>query len=326
LLFTAVFSLVAMGGMFSERSGIINIGLEGIMCMGAAVGAIVFALMQRTPDPATMGKGTVNFLTYVQGSGKWLMIIIPLLTAGLVGVVFSMLLAFASINLKADQTIGGTALNMLAAALALIFVKMVNKKLVASGTPNLSYNRSAFIINIKLGTVNFELYWFFIVALLALAAAIIILYYTKFGLRLRSCGEHPQASASVGINVFKMRYIGVAISGLLGGIGGLAFIIPSVGTWNFEQGVCGAGFLALSVMIFGQWKPGKIFLAALFFALFKAMSCIPDSLFPALVAKGITGNIFNMIPFILSIIVLAFTSSKSRAPKAEGLPYEKGMR
>ena len=152
-----------------------------------------------------------------------------------------------------------------------------------------------------------------------------MLYKTRLGLRLRSCGEHPQAADSVGINVYRMRYLGVMISGVLGGIGGMAYIIPPVSSWNFEVGVSGAGFLALAVMIFGQWKPFRIFFAAVFFALFKSLANIASSI-PTLAALGWTQNMYNMIPFIASMVILAFTSKKSRAPKAEGVPYDKGSR
>ena len=152
-----------------------------------------------------------------------------------------------------------------------------------------------------------------------------MLYKTRLGLRLRACGEHPQAADSVGVNVYKMRYLGVLISGVLGGIGGMAYIIPSVSSWNFEVGVSGAGFLALAVMIFGQWKPFRIFLAAVFFALFKSLANIASSI-PVLAQLGWTQNMYHMIPSIASMVILAFTSKKSRAPKAEGIPYDKGSR
>ena len=160
---------------------------------------------------------------------------------------------------------------------------------------------------------------------MVLILSYIVLYKTRLGLRLRACGEHPQAADSVGINVYKMRYIGVLISGVLGGIGGMAYIIPSVSSWNFEVGVSGAGFLALAVMIFGQWKPFRIFFAAVFFALFKSLANIASSI-PFLAGLGWTQNMYNMIPFIASMVILAFTSKKSRAPKAEGIPYDKGSR
>ena len=165
----------------------------------------------------------------------------------------------------------------------------------------------------------------FLLGIAILLLSYFVLYKTRLGLRLRACGEHPQAADSVGINVYKMRYIGVLISGALGGIGGMAYIIPSVSSWNFEVGVSGAGFLALAVMIFGQWKPFRICFAAMFFALFKSLANIASSI-PAMAALGWTQNMYNMIPFIASMIILAFTSKKSRAPKAEGIPYDKGSR
>ncbi len=165
---------------------------------------------------------------------------------------------------------------------------------------------------------------FLFIGLALLIISIIVMYKTRFGLRLRACGEHPQAADSVGINVYKMRWWGVLISGFLGGIGGFAYIVPAVQTWNFEVGVAGMGFLALAVMIFGQWKPGRIFFAALFFAIFKSMANIADSTF--LAALQWPKEIYNMMPFIASMVILAFTSKKSRAPKAEGIPYDKSGR
>ena len=161
--------------------------------------------------------------------------------------------------------------------------------------------------------------------LIVLAAAWFILYRSRFGMRLMACGEHPQAADSVGINVYKMRWAGVLISGVLGGIGGMAYIVPAVGEWNFEMGVAGMGFLALAVMIFGQWKPLNIAGAALFFAVFRAMANIFDS-FGFLARLGWPKEIYNMMPFVASMIVLAFTSKSSHAPKAEGIPYDKGSR
>ena len=190
-----------------------------------------------------------------------------------------------------------------------------------SASAKLDYSNRVFVYDFGPLTVNVFLF----IGLVALILSYIVLYKTRLGLRLRACGEHPQAADSVGINVYKMRYIGVLISGVLGGIGGMAYIIPSVSSWNFEVGVSGAGFLALAVMIFGQWKPFRIFLAAVFFALFKSLANIASSI-PFLADLGWTQNMYNMIPFIASMIILAFTSKKSRAPKAEGIPYDKGSR
>ena len=298
LLYTVVLMLVALGGMFSERSGIINIALEGIMVIGGLAGVIAIQMM-----PA--------------GSGAAMIVLVSILAAAIAGMVYAALLAFASINLNADQTIGGTALNMLATALAMVIAKGVN----GSASAKLDYSNRAFVFDIGPLTVNVFLF----VGIAILLLSYFVLYKTRLGLRLRACGEHPQAADSVGINVYKMRYIGVLISGVLGGIGGLAYIIPSVSSWNFEVGVSGAGFLALAVMIFGQWKPFRIFFAAVFFAMFKSLANIASSI-PMLASLGWTQNMYNMIPFIASMIILAFTSKKSRAPKAEGIPYDKGSR
>ena len=297
LLYTVVLMMVALGGMFSERSGIINIALEGIMVIGGLAGVIATQMMA--------------------GAGTFMIVTVSIITAALAGMIYAALLAFASINLNADQTIGGTALNMLATALAMVIAKGVN----GSASAKLDYSNRAFVFDIGPLTVNVFLF----VGIAILLLSYFVLYKTRLGLRLRACGEHPQAADSVGINVYKMRYIGVLISGALGGIGGMAYIIPSVSSWNFEVGVSGAGFLALAVMIFSQWKPFRIFFAAVFFAMFKSLANIASSI-PMLAQLGWTQNMYNMIPFIASMVILAFTSKKSRAPKAEGIPYDKGSR
>ena len=297
LLYGIVLMLVALGGMFSEHSGIINIALEGIMVIGGLGGVLTVAMLPT-------------------GTAPWLVVTLSVLVAALSGMVYALLLAFASIHLKADQTIGGTALNMLATALAVILAKNYN----GSTSSKVSYTNSAFLF--KIG--DLELNIFIPLGIALLVISYIVMYKTRFGLRLRACGEHPQAADSVGINVYKMRYAGVLISGLLGGIGGLAYIIPSVQTWSFEVGVAGTGFLALAVMIFGQWKPVHIFGAAMFFAVFKSLANIADA--TVLSQLGWSSNIYNMMPFIASMVILAFTSKNSMAPKAEGIPYDKGSR
>ncbi len=164
-----------------------------------------------------------------------------------------------------------------------------------------------------------------LVAFLLLIVSYVTLYKTKFGLRLMACGEHPQAAASVGVNVYKMRYAGVLISGALGGLGGIIYVTSGVSEWKFEYGVAGFGFLALAVMIFGQWKPTRIALAGLLFGMFRALSNVYSGI-DFLAALNIPSAIYNMMPYIISLIVLALTSKKSRAPKAEGIPYDKGSR
>ncbi len=297
LLYASVLMMVALGGMFSERSGIINIALEGIMVVGGLIGVLATQM--------------------THGLAPVLQVLFSVLAAGLAGVVYSLLLAFASINLKADQTIGGTALNILATAIAMVIAKRVN----GSQSSKLDYTNSAFIY--KIFGIDVNVFLFIGIAFLILSY--IILYKTRLGLRLRSCGEHPQAADSVGINVYKMRYIGVLLSGFLGGIGGFAYIVPAVQSWNFEVGVAGMGFLALAVMIFGQWHPLKIALAAVFFSVFKSLANIADSI-EFLSKLQWPKEIYNMMPFIASMIILALFSRHSRAPKAEGVPYDKGSR
>ena len=164
-----------------------------------------------------------------------------------------------------------------------------------------------------------------LIAFIAIIFAWVTLYKTRFGLRLMACGEHPQAADSVGINVYKMRWAGVLISGVLGGLGGICYILAGVSEWKFENGVAGFGFLALAVMIFGQWKPVRIGLAALLFGFFRALSNVYFG-FDFLVSLNIPGSVYNMMPYVISLLVLALTSKKSRAPKAEGIPYDQGKR
>ena len=308
LVFASVLMLVALGGCVSEHSGVINLALEGIMVIGALGGALV-----------------MKFLPYTHGqSSQFVMFICVLGASVLFGVVYSTLLAFAAINLKADQTIVGTAMNMLATALATVVVKSMNTAMNPDDhSSEIKYidAKKAFLTNIG----KFELNWFMIVAVIMLIVVFILLYKTKFGLRLRACGEHPQAAASVGISVFKMRWAGVLLSGLLGGLGGITYITVGVSTWKFENGVAGFGFLSLAVMIFGAWDPFRIAGAALLFGLFRALGNVYNG-FDFLKALNIPSAIYNMLPYIVSLIVLAFTSKKSRAPKAEGIPYDKGMR
>jgi simple sugar transport system permease protein len=297
--------LVALGGCFSEHSGIINIGLEGVMVMGALGGAL---MMKFLPT----------------GTAAILVILLVILASVVVGIIFSLLLGVAAIKFNADQTLVGTALNLLGSAAAVVIVRAINTAESAdnvSSTVVYGQAKKAFLVNIG----GFEFNWFMLIALLVLIASYIVLYKTRFGLRLCACGEHPQAADSVGINVYKMRYAGVMISGALGGLGGLVYITAGVSEWKFENGVAGFGFLALAVMIFGQWKPVNIGLAALLFGLFRALSNVYTG-FDVLVSLKIPSTVYNMLPYIISLVVLVFVSKKSRAPKAEGIPYDQGQR
>lgn len=304
LLYASVLILVALGGCFSEHSGVINLGLEGIMVIGAMAGALTMSAIESLPG--------------------FLIIVITVLISAAAGMIYSLLLAVASINFKADQTIIGTAMNMLGTALATVVVKAIN---TAHNPDDVSSNvqyiqsKKAFLINIG----NFQINYFMIITLILLIVAYIVLYKSRFGLRLMACGEHPSAADSVGINVYRMRYAGVLISGALGGLGGIVYITAGVSEWKFEYGVAGFGFLALAVMIFGQWKPHRIAIAALVFALFRALSNVYSGI-GILNSLNIDSKVYNMLPYIISLVVLALTSKNSKAPKAEGIPYDKGSR
>ncbi len=319
IIFAVPLLLVALGGMFSERSGVVNIALEGIMIIGALFGCITLRVLDQA------GWGATN---------PQLGVLIAILVAALSGAIFSLLLAFAAINLKADQTIGGTALNMLAPAFAVVLTWALQGQgqttiliptwvRITPATLGLAANENQSFL-MRLVFKNF--YLTTIIAVIILIASIVVLYRTRFGLRLMACGEHPQAADSVGINVYKMRYAGVVISGVLGGIGGLAFT-TAAGS-GFQSDVAGYGFLALAVMIFGNWRPVRILGAAIFFALFKVIGAYSSSI-PFLPSfSGIKSSmyIYQMLPYIVTMIVLIFTSRNSRAPKAEGVPYDKGAR
>ncbi|MBO4462323.1 MAG: ABC transporter permease [Lachnospiraceae bacterium] len=305
LIFASVLLLVALGGCVSEHSGVINLGLEGIMVIGAVGGALTMRALG-TSVPAVV------------------MIIVVMLVAIVCGILYSALLGVACINFKADQTIIGTALNMLGVAGATVLVKAIN----TAANPNdvsseIQYvdQRAMFIKSIG----KFEFNWFMVAAVVALIIVHVFLYKTKYGLRLMACGEHPQAADSVGISVYKMRWMGVLMSGALGGLGGICYIMAGVSLWKFENGVAGFGFLALAVMIFGQWKPRRIALVALLFGFFRALSNVYVG-FEFLYKLNIPAGIYNMMPYIVSLVVLALSSKHSHAPKAEGVPYDKGQR
>ena len=306
LIFASVLMLVALGGCFAERSGVINIGLEGIMVIGALGGALMLRMLPVTVGPLVMVLATV-------------------VVSALFGMLFSLFLAVAAINFKADQTITGTAMNMLATAGATVAVKAMNTSATGGRdvSSEIAYTHTKDLLLVRLG--NFEFNWFMLVAVICLVAAYVILYKSKFGLRLRACGEHPQAADSVGINVYKMRYAGVLISGLLGGLGGIVYITAGVSVWKFESGVAGFGFLAMAVMIFGSWHPIKIALASLLFGFCRALGNVYSG-FDFLSALNLPSVFYNMLPYVISLVVLAFTSRKSQGPKAAGVPYDKSKR
>lgn len=306
MFFTIPLMIVALGGLFSERSGVINIALEGIMIMGAFAGIFFIHIFNTSFPPQ-------------------LLLILAILVSGAVGLLFSMLHAFASIHMKADQTISGTALNMFAPAFCIFFARMIQGSQQIDFTNVFRIEKMPVLGSIPvIGELFFQnTYITTYIGFGILITSVIVLYRTKFGLRLRSCGELPQAADAAGISVYKMRYAGVAISGFLAGIGGLVFVIPT--STNFNATVAGYGFLALAVLIFGQWKPLRIMFAALFFGFMKTLAST-YSVIPFLYQLGIPGNVYKMIPYIATLIVLVFVSRSSAAPAAEGEPFDKGKR
>lgn len=336
LLFMVPLMIVALAGVFAERSGIINLALEGIMIFGAFTGVLFVRLMQ---DPN-------GYFVQAYNSDNWQALqgleLLAMLIAGVSGMIFALLLAVAAINLKADQTIGGTALNMLAPAIVLFFVRLLANQNVlqmktggAAGwfmikksnfgvpmTQDMGFFKETFMNKVYIATY---------VCILLYIVLSVVLYKTKFGLRLRSCGENPQASDSLGINVVKMRYAGVMISGFLAGVGGFVYALTAANC-SANGDVAGFGFLALAVMIFGNWKPLNIAGGAFLFGLFKCISACYSTLDINkdgqywLVDIGISSHVYRLLPYVITLLVLIFTSKQSRAPKAEGIPYDKGAR
>lgn len=335
LLYAVPLMIVALAGVFAERSGIINLALEGIMIFGAFMGVLFVRSMQSFPvfSQAVMQK---QWLT-LQG-----LEVLAMLVSAAMGAIFSLLLAFAAINLKADQTIGGTALNLMAPALVLFLIRIIanqNTLMMATGDAASWFmiKKSTFGIDKKtdigfLGeTFINKVYLATYLCIILFIVLSIVLYKTRFGLRLRSCGENPQAADSLGINVLKMRYAGTTISGALAGMGGFVYALAT-SNCSANGDVAGFGFLALAVMIFGNWNPGNIAAASLLFGLFKCIAAAYASIdingdgVYMLAQIGISSHLYRMLPYLVTLVVLAFTSKNSRAPKAEGIPYDKGSR
>lgn len=328
LIFAVPLMIVALAGVCAERSGIINLALEGIMIFGAFIGVLFVRMMQ---DAGMFEKE--------QGQ---ILLILTLAVTAIMGAVFSLLLAFSAINMKADQTIGGTALNMLAPALVLFFIIMITQQntmgmskggaaswfMIRPSTFGLpkDYSWGAFL-DIFINKVYLATY----ICLAVYVFVSVLLYKTKFGLRLRACGENPQAADSLGINVYKMRYAGVLMSGALAGMGGFTYALTTANCTS-TGAVAGYGFLALAVMIFGNWTPLNIAAGGLLFGLFKFIAAAYSTLdingdgVYMLAEIGISPYVYRLMPYLITLIVLAFTSKNSRVPKAEGIPYDKGQR
>jgi general nucleoside transport system permease protein len=305
IIFTMPLLITALGGLFSERSGIVNIGLEGLMIIGAFSSALtIFYLQDKLPNYTTV---------------LW----IGIAVAALMGIIFSLLHAFASINLSADQVISGTAINMIAAALTVFLARNItgsgNVRIMSSFKPfNVPFLSDIPIIGPLLFTKTYPTTWFILLILLISA---FVLFKTKFGLRLRSCGEFPQAAEAAGVNVRRIRYSGVMISGAFAGLGGALIIVTYAG--EFTGSVSGLGFLALASLIFGQWRPFGILGATLFFGFASTIAnvsqVIPElAVFPPIILK--------IFPYVVTLIALVIFSKSSQAPKAAGETFDSGKR
>ncbi|WP_107942308.1 ABC transporter permease [Metasolibacillus sp. FSL H7-0170] len=306
IFYAAPLILAAIGGVFSERSGVVNIGIEGIMVIGAFVG-IVFNLFTYE----TLG----NFTPWA-----------ALLMAMVVGAIFSLLLAVAAISFRADQTVTGVALNLLGIAVALFSVKMIFEG--RGQTDFISKRFARFDIPVLsdipfIGRLLFhDVYGTSILAIAVAIFAWFVIFKTPFGLRLRAVGEHPMAADTMGINVTKMRYIAVMISGGLAGIGGAIYAQTITNDFGHAT-INGQGFMAIAAMIFGKWHPIGAMGAALFFGLAQALSIAGGSI-PYV--KEIPPVFLTILPYVLTILALAGFIGKASAPKASGQPYIKGKR
>lgn len=308
MIFAIPLLIVALAAVYSERSGVVNIALEGIMIMGAFSGTIFIYLMQKN-----------------QIMSGYPLLFVAMILSMLMGIFFALFHAIASVNMLADQTISGTALNLFAPALVIFVARAV------VGVQQIPFKNEWRIKSVPLlgeipiiGPMFFQnTYVSTLIGLIILILTQFVLYRTRFGLRLRSAGENPHATDAAGINVKKMRYAGVLISGALGGLGGLVYIIP-VST-VFDGNVSGYGFLAIAVLIFGQWQPKRIALAAFFFGLLQTISSGYSGItfFKNL---GISQVYYEILPYVATLVALVLTSKSSRAPKALGEIFDKGER
>ena len=319
LIYAIPLLIVALAGMFAERSGVINIALDGMMIFGSFIGAMI-SMVLRANFPFFVDHNQLTFL-------------IAMICAAASGALFSLLLSVSAIKFKADQTIGGTALNLLAPAISLFLIKLVTTKDNLEMRPAMDSagNVRDFSYVIKNDGLPAALSIFFdktyISTFIALAVFICLsiwIYKTKTGLRLRASGDNPAAVDAVGVNVYKMRYLGTTISGALGGLGGYIYV-ATVANGTASGSVAGMGFLALAIMIFGNWKPLGIAFGALIFGFLKCLSVVYTQ-FEFTRNLGLPMYAYSMIPYVVVLVLLAFTSGNSRAPKSEGVPYDKGRR
>lgn len=295
LLYAAPLIYTAMGGVVSENTGVVNIGLEGMMTIGAVVGAIV---------------------GYYVGN-PW----IAFFSAGLGGMAIALLHGIATIHFGADHVVSGTALNLLGPGLS-IFLACLFFKGAAMTKPIPFKNKMPRVLtNVfpagSVGDMIFSQYITVYIAFLLVAIVFFVLYKTKLGLRMRSVGEHPHAAETLGIDVYKLKYIGVLTSGFLAGLGGASLSLAVVANFR-ETLISGQGFIALAAVIFGGWKPHTTLLACLLFGAAEGLVIFMGS-----TSISISPNLLNMLPYVITMISMVLFVGEARGPSANGIPYKR---
>ncbi|QWT17399.1 ABC transporter permease [Collinsella sp. zg1085] len=294
LMYSTPLVFGALGGVISERSGVVNIGIEGMMTIGALTGAAV---------------------SYATGN-PWL----GFLCAGLGGGAFATLHALAAVTFKADQNVSGIALNLLGPGIALFIARLIwnggTQSPSIATLPKL-FGKGAFAdtpwanlnvdITVVLGIIICALVWF-------------VLYHTALGLRVRAVGEHPGAADTLGINVSRVRFACVVLSGVMAGFGGASITLAIISQFT-QTAVAGQGFIALAAVIFGKWTPHGSYAACLLFGLAQALVIILGG-----GVVPIPSEILACLPYVLTLFILILFVGKSVAPAADGIPYEKGVR
>ncbi len=303
-----VLLMVALGGLFAEKSGVTNIALEGMMILGGFAGIATLRVIESSGLPPQI------------------LLIISLIVGAIVGGLYAMLHAYASIQLKSNQIISATALNLFAPAIAIFTARIVQQ-----GGSQIQFltrfriSRIPLLSDIPiLGPLLFERVFisFYLVIILFFVTKY-ILDKTKFGLRIKATGENPHAADALGINIYSYRFIAVVISGALAGMGGVIFVVTT--STEYAATVAGFGFLAIALLIFGNWRPGFILIGALFFGFLRTLGA-SYVVIPFLNNLGLPREFYVMMPYVMTLIVLAFFSKNSRSPKALGQIYDQGKR
>ena len=303
IAYTMPLLAAALGGLYCERSGVVNIGLEGLMVVGSFTSAMVISGLQESMGPSALWVG--------------------LAAAMVIGAAFSLLHAVASINLKANQVISGTAINMIAGALTVFLARNITGSGNVRITMGFIQRDIPLLSDIPvLGPLFFSKTYATTWLVLALVAiSWVVIYKTPFGLRLRACGEHPQTADAAGISVYRMRYIAVMISGALAGLAGAVILVTY--SSEFNGSVSGLGFLALAALIFGQWKPAGILGSTFFFGIAATVANV-SQVIPAF--SRIPGLLLKAFPYVVTLAALVLFSKSSQAPRAAGEPFDQGKR